>query len=75
MIGTTRGKIHDMIMQLLKECSLQWFREKIRYHIGRRAMFDSNTIRVDLILDEKISDVHVSGPLRTGTAAILLNKD
>jgi hypothetical protein len=38
-------------------------------------MFDCDTLRVHLILEEEIADIHVAGPLGAGTATILFQKD
>ena len=38
-------------------------------------MINRDTLRGQLILEEEIADIHVSGPLSAGTAAILFQKD
>jgi hypothetical protein len=38
-------------------------------------MFDVDMLGVHLIHEEKISDIHVSGPFCAGTVAVLFQKD
>jgi hypothetical protein len=38
-------------------------------------MFDFNTLGVDLVLNEKVSDVHVARAFGTGTPSIFLEED
>jgi hypothetical protein len=38
-------------------------------------MFDCDTLRGHLIIEEEIADIHVSGPLSTGTATVLFQED
>jgi len=75
MVRTTRGSIHYLITQFLKLPSLQWFREEIGKHVPGGTVFNFNSLGVDLVLDEKISDVHVTRPFCAGASSVLFQED
>jgi hypothetical protein len=75
---------HDHVAEFSKQATLERFRKKICQHLFSRTMLDVDVFQANPVLDEKISDVNVSGiraarfsavPLEPDGALVVLIKD
>ena len=75
MIFATWVNIHDMVSQLLEQCTLQQFSKEICDHLCHWAVFNFDMLQVNLVLNKEVANIHVAHSFGTGLLAILFNEN
>jgi hypothetical protein len=62
---------HNLVSELVKKCSLEWFREVVCYHFLRWAVLDCHFLASDTIRDKKVANVDVPSARTAGRLTVL----